>query len=272
MERPEEISRELEQEKSMDNEKTDKRGKKFEEKPTQAVVSHPERRVAPPAKERESAPATPETPVPFTASRVSHGRLRRQRLRFNGGAAELTEEAKLLLAKYPAAQFFGPDGRRCSAGFIPKQRGFLDLYSGAAGVARALAKRYGVWVLSFEYEHCPSEDLLEPSTQDYIMTMINAGCFYGVGAAPECCSFSRAITPAVRSRRLRLQGGGLLQALRRRLLCGEPRWLLFVVPTCLGLKWMGFDGELLPARPVPVCSCLAKENAAGNKSSFCWPT
>ena len=75
MERSEEISSEPEQEKSMDNEKTDKRGKKVEEKPTQAVVSHPERRVAPPAKERKSAPATPETPVPFTASRVSHGRL-----------------------------------------------------------------------------------------------------------------------------------------------------------------------------------------------------
>ena len=196
---PKEMSREQKKvERPLGQQKTDKRGEKIEEKkPKQAVVSQCKRRVAPPASDSKSAPARPDIPLSCTA-KLGNGR-RRQR-RFNGCAEQLSDEAQRLLAKYPAAQFFGPDGRRCAEGFRPTQRGFLDLYSGAAGVARALAKRYGVWVLSFEYEHCPSENLLCPETQEHIMAMIDAGCFYGVGAAPECCSFSRAITPAVRSR------------------------------------------------------------------------
>ena len=199
-EKSEEVSREQKKvEGPLGLQKTDKRGNKIEEKkPKQAVVSQCERRGAPPASVLKSAPDKPDNPLPSTAS-FSNGRRRRQR-RFNEHAELLPEEARQLLEKYPAAQFFGPDGRRCAEGFKPTQRGFLDLYSGAAGVARSLAKRYGVWVLSFDYEHCAGENLLCPETQEHILAMIDARCFYGVGAAPECCSFSRAITPAVRSR------------------------------------------------------------------------
>ena len=76
---------------------------------------------------------------------------------------------------------------------------FLDLYSGAAGVARFLAEKYDSWVLTFDYEDGAEQNLLEPRLQDQICTMIQADCFLCVGAALECCSFSRAVTPAVRS-------------------------------------------------------------------------
>eukprot|EP00434_Breviolum_minutum_P008186 symbB.v1.2.007217.t1/scaffold441.1/size205278/4 len=260
IERSEEVSREPKQEKSLDDEKTDKRGTKIrEEKPTQAVVSHTKRRVAPPASEQKSAPALPETSEPFTA-RFSHGRRQMRRLRFNAGAAALTDEAKLLLAKYPAAQFFGPDGKRCHDGFVPKQRGFLDLYSGAAGVARALATRYGVWVLSFEYEHCPSEDLLEPSTQDHILAMIEAGCFYGVGAAPECCSFSRAITPAVRSRERPRGLPNVSQNMKRKIKVGNLHSdFIYRVVACCRHRGVGYfvenpDSSFLWLQPAWVAS------------------
>ena len=196
--KPQEESREHKKiKRSLDLQKTDKRGKRnVEEKPNQAVASTHERRVAPPANETVSAPAIPEISQPFT-TRASHGRRRR---RWNPGIAQLSPSDQQLLERYPGSQFFGPDGKRCDDSFKPTHRGFLDLYSGAAGVARALAKRHGVWVLCFDYEHCSSEDLLDQETQEHILSMIDAGCFYGVGAAPECSSFSRAITPAVRSR------------------------------------------------------------------------
>lgn len=151
-------------ERPLGREKIDRRGlKNDEEKPTQAVVSNPERRVAPPARDSESTPALPETPVRCPPV-VSHGRRRRCRdWRCNSKTSLLPVEAQQLLAKYPAAQFFGADGKTCQEGFIPRRRAFLDLYSGAAGVARSLSKRYRVWVLSFDYEHSPDEDLLEPA-------------------------------------------------------------------------------------------------------------
>ena len=48
----------------------------------------------------------------------------------------LPEAASALLTSFPHGQFFAPGGRRAKAGFAPKGKGFLDLYSGACGVAR----------------------------------------------------------------------------------------------------------------------------------------
>ena len=123
-----------------------------------------------------------------------------KRWRENSRSPPLSAEAAELLARFPSCQFFGCGGKRCGPDFKPRRRGFLDLYSGAAGVARSIARRYNVWVLSFEYEHSSTEDLLVPETQSLICKMVSVGCFNGAGAAPECGSFSRAVTPAVRSR------------------------------------------------------------------------
>ena len=188
IERSEEISREPKQEKSLDDEKTDKRGTKIcEEKPTQAVVFHTKRRVAPPAE---------------VSGQVQRGR-RQATLTGpseNKRSPFLSVEAQKLLAKYPGSQFFLPGGRRGRGVFRPRRRGFLDLYSGAAGIARALSKRYHVWVLCFDFAHCASENLLEEEVQNSVFAMLHALCFLGAGAAPECCTFSRAVTPPIRSR------------------------------------------------------------------------
>jgi len=110
----------------------------------------------------------------------------------------LSAAARAALAAFPAAQFFAPGGKRAPAGFQPQRRGILDLYSGDAGVARALSRKYGVWVLTFGFDHGPRQDLLNEEVQQKIFAALEAESFLGVGAAPDCSSFSRAVTPAVR--------------------------------------------------------------------------
>ena len=96
--------------------------KNSSEEPTKAVCFSPERRVAPPAE---------------VSGQVQRGR-RQATLTGpseNKRSPFLSVEAQKLLAKYPGSQFFLPGGRRGRGVFRPRRRGFLDLYSGAAGLA-----------------------------------------------------------------------------------------------------------------------------------------
>lgn len=112
---------------------------------------------------------------------------------------ELSDEARALLREFAPSQFFLPGGRRAQQHCEFRQKGFLDLFSGKAGVAKSLSKRFGVWVLTFDFERGEEQNLLNPELRQRILAMIRAGCFVGLGAAPECASFSRAVTPAVRT-------------------------------------------------------------------------
>ena len=80
-----------------------------------------------------------------------------------------------------------------------QRRGVLDLYSGAAGTAKAISKRFHVWVLTVDFSYGAEQDLLDPELQKLLRDLATQDLFLGLGAAPECCSFSRAVTPAVRS-------------------------------------------------------------------------
>eukprot|EP00438_Fugacium_kawagutii_P000176 Skav214254 [mRNA] locus=scaffold2045:416029:421014:- [translate_table: standard] len=116
-------------------------------------------------------------------------------------AALLSADAMQILDRVPRDWFFKPGGKRVRRGevFVPNRRGFLDLYSGRAAVARSLAKRFNVWVICIDYDHGEDRDLLNEDVQKLVFELIQGGCLLGVGAAPECCSFSRAVNPAVRS-------------------------------------------------------------------------
>lgn len=65
--------------------------------------------------------------------------------------------------------------------------------------APALSRRFRVWVICVDYEHGSDRNLLDPAVQSLVMELIKTGCVMGVGAALGCCSFSRAVNPAVRS-------------------------------------------------------------------------
>eukprot|EP00438_Fugacium_kawagutii_P027072 Skav214863 [mRNA] locus=scaffold16:542655:545267:+ [translate_table: standard] len=110
---------------------------------------------------------------------------------------ELSEGVREALGQFPKSQVVFPTGS--SRVWPPKSQGFLDLFSGARGVAKEFAKLTGRWVLCFDTEHREEEDLLDPKLQRTIEELVENKAFLGVGLAPVCASFSSAITPAVRT-------------------------------------------------------------------------
>ena len=113
----------------------------------------------------------------------------------------LTPHMKTLLKRLPRECFIAPGGRRLKPGdeFWFERKGFLDLYSGESAVAKEMAKRLGVWVVTVDFAHGENQDLLDRDLQQLFFELAEADVFLGLGAAPECCSFSRAVCPAVRS-------------------------------------------------------------------------
>lgn len=98
--------------------------------------------------------------------------------------------------------------RFCRRQFVTKpgvallhEPGGLDLYSGNFGVAKHMVLNGAPWVLTFDIKRSQTEDLLDPTLRDDIIHFFELGCFASLGLAPICASFSRAITPPVRSRR-----------------------------------------------------------------------
>ena len=78
--------------------------------------------------------------------------------------------------------------------------GWLDLFSGMRGFARALAAAAPCWILCLDVSHGDDEDLLDPDLQGTIFELVRGGAFAGISAAPVCASFSSAIVPTWRSR------------------------------------------------------------------------
>ena len=107
-------------------------------------------------------------------------------------AAEIAQ----LLQAIPRSQFFPAKGPLDFS-----KAGGLDLFSGCCGVAKQLVKFGCPWVLTFDIKRGESEDLLDKKNQKLIFTLLKLGAFRSAGMAPVCASFSRAVTPAVRSRR-----------------------------------------------------------------------
>ena len=99
-----------------------------------------------------------------------------------------------LLKSFPRQQFFCKDG---DPDFT--KAGSLDLFSGSFGVARQLILAGSPWVLTFEWKRSATENLLDDSLRQRLVRLIELGAFGSISMAPICASFSRAITPAVRS-------------------------------------------------------------------------
>lgn len=89
----------------------------------------------------------------------------------------LSAKASALLAGFSHSQFFYK-GKRAAADFRPTHRGFLDLYSGRAEVAKQLSLKYGVWVLTFDYDRGVEQDLLQPQLQHTLRSLVEEDAFY----------------------------------------------------------------------------------------------
>ena len=93
--------------------------------------------------------------------------------------AHLSSSAQRLLETIPAAQFVGriETGEKKNS-HLP---GFLDLFSGVRGVAEHLSRITGRWVLCYDIEHSPSEDLDDCKVKSFIESLIHEDLLYRVG-------------------------------------------------------------------------------------------
>ena len=79
--------------------------------------------------------------------------------------------------------------------------GALDLYTGRGGVAKQLLKNGCPFVVTYEWNRDAGENLLWEKNQWVVLRLLELEAVKVVGSALICRSFTRAITPAVRSRR-----------------------------------------------------------------------
>ena len=101
-----------------------------------------------------------------------------------------------LLARFPARQFVTRPGVRLNL----RLPGALDLFDADLGVARALVRHGAPWVLTFNGDRSPDEDLARPQLRALLEWLLSRGAFKVFRAKPPASSFSRAIRPPVRSR------------------------------------------------------------------------
>lgn len=102
------------------------------------------------------------------------------------------------LLRFPASQFVLPRGMTLKEAV--KKAGHLDLFSGSRGAAKALARRSGRFVLTFDILHSADENLLDDNVRSTIEQLLQEGAFLTLTGGPVCSSFSRAVRPACRTR------------------------------------------------------------------------
>ena len=163
----------------------------------------------------------------------------------------LSPEGKALVDSIPSEQFVLPRKWRPCRSWRPSRCGALDLYSGAKGVARELAERGHLWVITFEIEDGANQDILSPENQQLIEKLLLLKCVIILGVAIFCCSFSRAVRPPIRTRESPLGIKGLNPTMQNRVEIGN-RHALFVaglITVCRKLKihyWLeNPDGSFL---------------------------
>eukprot|EP00438_Fugacium_kawagutii_P027608 Skav231511 [mRNA] locus=scaffold84:334476:339113:- [translate_table: standard] len=138
-----------------------------------------------------------------------------------------------VLLSFPKSQFFLRD----STMWPPREAGFVDLYSGKKGFARAAIEAGAPWVLTFELADCASQDLSKESVREKIEILLRGGAVQSFSAAPVCASFSTAITPAVRTKE-HPEGIPDLEVLRPKMVDkvkegnNHNRWLSTMIDIC----------------------------------------
>ena len=123
---------------------------------------------------------------------------------------ELSDEAVRLLNLVPSKFVWWPTG--ASRRFT--KPGALDLYSGTAGVARHLLKMGCPFVVVVDWKMGSEADLLRKDVQQLALDLVVHKAVEVAGSALICSSFSKAITPAVRSPRFPRGLPGMRRSMR----------------------------------------------------------
>ena len=135
---------------------------------------------------------------------------------------------------------FGKQQIMMAAGFSwpPTQPGFLDLFSGARGFAKAALRLGCPWVLVVDVKDGPQCDLLRDDVRVKIEMLVKHHVFVHISAAPVCASMSRAITPAVRTKAHPRGIPGLSPDMRRKVQEGNSfsLWLSSIVALAIAMS------------------------------------
>ena len=83
---------------------------------------------------------------------------------------------------------------------LSKGQGWVDLFSGSRGLAKAVAEAAPWWVICFDWRHDSEEDLRSGTLRESIKGLLDTGQVRGFSADPPAGSFSTALTPAWRTR------------------------------------------------------------------------
>ncbi|CAE6927060.1 unnamed protein product [Symbiodinium sp. CCMP2592] len=113
---------------------------------------------------------------------------------------ELTPELRRSLLAMPPGRFVISSAFGDLSSALSSAPGWLDLFSGSRGFAKALAAAAPCWVLCVDVSHGLDEDLLRTDLQEELLRLIRGRAFHGVSAGPVCSSFSGAITPSWRTK------------------------------------------------------------------------
>ena len=118
------------------------------------------------------------------------------------------------------------------------QPGALDLFSGSLGVAKQMALHGAPWILTFDWDRSPAEDLLQVSLREKLVASIRSGFFRSVGMAPICASFSKAVTPPVRTNRFPRGKPGLSKNMRKKVSEGNSHadFCALLISICIEMK------------------------------------
>ena len=111
-------------------------------------------------------------------------------------SVELAPAAVDILSSFSPEQVWWPTGSKKRF----DKPGALDLFTGRGGVARMLLRFNCPFVVTFEWQRSADEDLLQPEVREKILALVRLGAVLVVGSALICASFSRAVTPAVRTK------------------------------------------------------------------------
>ena len=78
--------------------------------------------------------------------------------------------------------------------------GWVDLFSGSRGFAKALAEAAPWWILCVDWKRDADEDMRDCELQDQIEALLRSGRVRGFSADPPAGSFSSAVTPPWRTK------------------------------------------------------------------------
>ncbi len=122
----------------------------------------------------------------------------------------LSSEALALLCQIPEKYVWWPKG----SDRVFRTPGAIDLYTGSGGVARALLRLGCPFVVVCDWKMGSEADLLDPKVQELVLNLLRNKAVEVYGSALICSSFSKAVTPCVRSPRFPRGLPGMRRSMR----------------------------------------------------------